>query len=103
MANRLETLKGLVEKNPGDSFSRYALAMELTRGEDYEAAAKEFEELVRRDPDYAAAYFHAGQVLEKLDRPEEARRMYTRGIEVTTRQGNAHARGELEAALALAG
>jgi tetratricopeptide repeat protein len=50
-------------------------------------------------PDYIASYFHAGQTLEKLGRSEEARAIYLRGIEVTTRKGDQHARSELEAAL----
>jgi tetratricopeptide (TPR) repeat protein len=53
------------------------------------------------DPDYAASYFHAGQTLEQLGKLEEARDVYRRGIEVTARKGDQHARSELEGALDL--
>jgi len=62
---------------------------------------EQFRELLAANPNYAAAYFHAGQTLEKLGRVEEARAMYERGIEATTRTGDGHTRSELQAALDL--
>jgi Flp pilus assembly protein TadD len=99
MSNRLEILKSMVEQNPADSFSRYGLAMEYRNTGDLEGAMREFHELQRLNPDYAATYFHAGQTLERLGRIDEAREMYQEGIEVTTRKGDMHARGELQGAL----
>ena len=101
--NRLETLKSLLAAKPGDSFLRYGLAMEYRNTGDLASSTREFQGLLAADPEYAAAYFHAGQTLERLGRLEEARALYRRGIEVTARQGNAHARTELEGALDLLG
>lgn len=102
-STRLEILKNMVAQKPGDSFLRYGLAMEYRNAGDLESATREFEGLIAADPDYAAAYFHAGQTLERLGSIEEARRLYLAGIEVTTRQGNQHARNELQGALDLLG
>ncbi len=99
--NRLEILKNLVAQRPEDSFSRYGLAMEYLNSGNLEQAAAEYRELLRRNPDYAAAYYHGGQALEKLGRIEEARRLYQEGIEATTRLGDLHTRGEIQAALDL--
>jgi tetratricopeptide (TPR) repeat protein len=99
MSNRLEILKSMVEQNPADSFSRYGLAMEYRNIGDLEDAMREFHELRRLNPEYAATYFHAGQTLERLGKIEEAREMYQEGIEVTTRKGDMHARSELQGAL----
>ena len=99
MSNRLEILKSMVAQNPADSFSRYGLAMEYRNTGDLESAMREFHELKRLNPDYAATYFHAGQTLERLGKIDEAREMYEEGIEVTTRKGDMHARGELQGAL----
>jgi tetratricopeptide (TPR) repeat protein len=98
---RLETLKNLVAQNPGDSFTRYGLAMEYRNTGDLEAAVGEFQALMAADPDYAAVYFHGGQTLERLGRIDEARGLYVQGLEVTTRKGDLHARDELRAALEL--
>ncbi|MCC7174684.1 MAG: tetratricopeptide repeat protein [Bryobacterales bacterium] len=97
--SRLEALKRILAQNPADTFARYGLAMEHLKAQDYEQAVAEFEELVRRQPDHAYACFHAGQALEKLGRPEDARRMYRQGIEAADRKGDAHARSELQSEL----
>ncbi len=98
-ANRLETLKTLVEQNPQDTFARYGLAMEYAKAGNFELAVAEYRALLQFNPDYSYAYYHGGQALEKLGRMEDARAMYQRGIEATNRTGDAHARGELESAL----
>ena len=100
---RLEILKSMVAQNPKDSFSRYGLAMEYRNGGDLEGAVREFRELIAVNPDYAYAYFHGGQTLEKLGRLEEAAEMYRSGIESSLRTGDQHARGELQGALDLLG
>ena len=101
MATRLEVLKSMVAQNPGDSFARYGLALELRNGGDLEGAVREFAELRQGNPDYIAGYYHAGQTLERLGRVEEARAVYQEGMGVATRKGDLHARGELETALSL--
>jgi tetratricopeptide (TPR) repeat protein len=101
--SRLEVLKSMVAQNPGDSFARYGLAMEYRGAGDLEAAAVEFQALLAANPDYAGAYFHYGQTLLRAGRKDEAREVYRQGVEVTTRLGNSHARGELEGALELLG
>jgi Flp pilus assembly protein TadD len=101
--SRLEILKQLLSQNPKDSFARYGVAMELAREGDFERAAAEFRTLIENDAGYIAAYFHGGQALEKLGRIDEARAMYTAGVEVCTGAGNVHARSQMQAALDLLG
>jgi Tfp pilus assembly protein PilF len=76
-------------------------AMELVNSGNHGEAAQAFEELIAADPAYAAAYFHGGQTYEKLGRAEQARSIYHRGIEATTKSGDLHTRSELQAALDL--
>jgi tetratricopeptide (TPR) repeat protein len=73
--------------------------MELVKGGELESAVAEFRALIEHNPNYAAAYFHGGQVLEKLGDVEQARAFYEKGIEVTSRTGDGHTRSELQAAL----
>ena|SRR5215469_4876466 len=101
--NRLEILKTMVAQNPTDSFSRYGLAMEYANSGSLEQAVTEYESLLSFNPDYAAAYYHGGQALEKLGRTDDARRMYGRGLEATRRTGDAHTHSELQAALDILG
>jgi Tfp pilus assembly protein PilF len=62
---------------------------------------REYRDLLQNDQSYAAAYYHGGQALEKLGRLEEAREMYEKGIEVTSRSGDLKTRNELQAAVDL--
>jgi tetratricopeptide (TPR) repeat protein len=102
-STRLDILKSMVAQNPSDSFSRYGLAMEYRNGGDLEGAMREFRELIAVNPDYAYAYFHGGQTLERLGRLDEAGEMYRAGIESAVRTGDQHAKGELQGALDLLG
>ena len=97
--NRLEILLNMIANNPQDSFARYGLAMEYANSGDLERAVAEYRTLIGFNPDYSAAYFHGGQALEKLGRVEEAREVYEKGIEATSRTGDQHTRSELQAAL----
>jgi len=89
----------MVAQNPADAFARYGLAMELVKGGELASAVSEFRALLEHNPNYAAAYFHGGQVLEKLGDVEQARQLYEKGIQVTGRTGDQHTRSELQAAL----
>jgi tetratricopeptide (TPR) repeat protein len=102
-AERLESLKRMVEQNPGDSFLRYALAIEYRNAGDLERAVGEFRALLATNPEYGPAYYQGGQTLERLGRLGEAREMYREGVALTTRKGDQHARGEMQAALDLLG
>ena len=89
----------MVGQDPNNTFARYGLAMEYSNSGDFNQALAEFQTLLQRDENYAAAYYHGGQALEKLGRLGEARAMYEKGIEITTRKGDLHTRSEIEAAL----
>ena len=99
MTNRTEALKAMVAQDPANAFARYGLAMELANTGQLESAVGEFRTLLEHNPNYAAAYFHGGQVLEKLGDVEQARRLYEKGIDVTGRTGDRHTQSELQAAL----
>ena len=103
MSGRIDSLKSLIEQDPGNSRFRYMLAMELVNSGDQEGAVQAFTDLIAADPNYSAAYFQGAQTLEKLGRVEQARQIYLRGIEAATRTGDMHTRGELQAALDMLG
>jgi tetratricopeptide (TPR) repeat protein len=97
--SRLEMLEEFVRQRPSDAFSHYGLAMEYMNAGRHQDALEAFSKLLAFKPDYTAAYYHAGVLLGKLERIEEARQMLTRGMEVAARNGDFHTRGEMEEAL----
>ena len=98
---RIDTLKNMLEQDPGNSFARYGLAMEYVNGGLFAEAVAEFRALIAGNADYAAAYYHGGQALEKSGNIEEARELYEKGIEAAERIGDGHTRSELQGALDL--
>ena len=96
---RLEFLRETLALKPDDTFARYALALELAGSEKPEGAWEHFEYLLSRQPEYSATYYQAGMFLARQGRRKEARAIFSKGIELTARQGNLHAQSELQRAL----
>lgn len=98
--DRVATFQSFIARSPRDPFPRYGLAMELRSRGDLAAAWQTFEALLAEFPAYVPAYLMAGQTLVALGRREDAASVYRTGIDHAAASGNAHARGELEGALA---
>ncbi len=98
---RIEALKGFLDEDPKDSFSRYALAMEYVKLGNLDDAVREFETVASNDTDYVATYYQLAKAYEMAGQPEDAERTYRQGIAVATRVGDQHASEELAAALEL--
>jgi tetratricopeptide (TPR) repeat protein len=98
--DRLAMLRQMATAKPEDPFPKYGLAMELRKRGEAGQAREVFEQLVEEHPDYVPTYLMFGGLLVELGDKARAAEIYARGIEVATRSGNAHAAGELDAALA---
>ncbi|MEO8514675.1 MAG: tetratricopeptide repeat protein [Ignavibacteria bacterium] len=98
-SSRIDNLKGMLETDPNDTFARYALGLEYMSSNEYENAKDIFEELKTLDPNYAATYYQLGKTYEQLGDESEARKIYEKGIFVTTSQSDFHTKEELEQAL----
>lgn len=92
-------LEQFVEKNPGDAFARYGLAMECVNENDFCAAEAHFQQLVAAHPDYVAAYYQFGRMLSARNRTKEARKILAEGVTRAAKAGDAHARDEMQTAL----
>lgn len=97
--DRIEQLRKFIEAQPDQPFPRYALALELKGKGDAAAAAVEMRELLRRAPDYLAAYLIYGMLLQALGRNDEARETFRSGQELARRKPDTHALSELTTAL----
>ena len=96
---RIESFRSFVARSPDDAFARYSLAMALRSAGRLEEAVAEFEETVRRRPEYVPTYLMLGQVLEGLGRADGARDAYEKGVEAARRAGDGHAQAEIGGAL----
>jgi thioredoxin-like negative regulator of GroEL len=101
--SRREKIEAMLAEEPGDTFLRYSLAMELDKEGDHDASLARFAELTHDHPPYVPAFFMTGQQLVRLGRISEARESLRTGIEAARAQGDAHAAGEMSEFLASLG
>jgi Tfp pilus assembly protein PilF len=97
--DRIAQLRTFVEARPTEPFPRYALALELKGKGDVASAVVELQELLRRTPDYLAAYLQLGLLLQTLGRNGDARATLSSGQELASRKGDTHTLSELTSAL----
>lgn len=92
-------LEEFVAQDPNDSFSRYALALELEKEGGAQEAVPHLREVIARDAGYVPAYHQLGRLLAQTGFVDDARDTYRRGIEVATASGDQRARSEMQEAL----
>jgi predicted Zn-dependent protease len=97
--SRREKLELFLNRNPNDAFSRYGIALECLREGDLAAAEAHFKSLLESNPDYVPGYQMYAQTLAQHNRAAEAKSLLTKGIAAAHRQGNQHARSEMEGLL----
>jgi thioredoxin-like negative regulator of GroEL len=94
-------IEDLLREDPDDSFTRYALALELEKEERVEEAILEFQEVATRDPGYVPVYYQLGRVLARAGRIDEAREVYARGVQAARSANDDKTRAEIQEALEL--
>ena len=96
MPSRRESLLKFLEQDPSDSFTRYAIALEfISEGNTFEGE-RYLRQTIERDEEYIPAYHQLGQLYAREERNDEAIKAYTDGIAAAIRQGDAHARSEMQ-------
>ena len=96
---RLDDMLAFVEKDPDDSFARYAVALELRSLKRIDEAVEQLVELRRREPSYGATYYQLGELYAMSDRIDDAREAFRAGVDVARAAGDRHTQSELEVAL----
>jgi tetratricopeptide (TPR) repeat protein len=100
MANaRIEQLKEILEMDPKNILTRYALGMEYSGAGQTDDAVTTFRQLLAINPDYANAYFMGAQALQAAERSDEAKQWLSDGIAAAKRSNNRHAESEMQAML----
>jgi predicted Zn-dependent protease len=100
---RRQKLEEFLAQNPNDAFTRYGIALECLREGDLPGAEQHFKTLLQANPDYVPGYQMYAQTLAQNDRAEEAKALLNQGIAAASRQGNQHARSEMEGLLSQLG
>ena len=93
---RIKALRELLAKDPDDSFSRYALALEYVGLGEPKNAIAALEDLLKRDARYVAAYHQLGRLYSKTNNTAGAKKIYRQGIELATETNDLHEKTEME-------
>jgi Tfp pilus assembly protein PilF len=97
--SKIKQLARQIKNNPGDSFSKFALALEFQKEGEFKNARILFEDILSSDPDYVGVYYHLGKLYETLDRLNDAKELYEKGINVAGKQKETRTKKELNEAL----
>lgn len=98
MSKRIEQLRQMLAKTPGDPFLLYGMSLELKKAGDLRGALDYLDRTLALDAGYLYAYYQKGQVLETVGQPDDAKAAYDAGIERARAAGGAKALGELSGA-----
>lgn len=101
--SRRHKIEQMLADDPGDTFLRYSLAMELDKEGSHEESLAKFAELTCDAPPYVPAYFMSAQQLARLGRANDARTILRDGIEAARAQHDHHAAAEMSEFLASLG
>ena len=96
--SRLQQLLAFYADDPHDAFTIYALATEY-RASDPQKAMEYYQTLLDEHPEYVGTYYHAGKLLAQLEKPDEAEKVFRKGLQVSRKAGQMHAASELQQAL----
>tara|TARA_R100001143_G_scaffold63588_2_gene72825 strand:- start:82657 stop:82992 length:336 start_codon:yes stop_codon:yes gene_type:complete len=97
--NKIKSLALNLKKNPADSFSKFALALELLKTNEVSKARILFESVRKQDPGYLGVYYHLGKLYEGMGLYREAFQSYSDGIVLAEKQDNRRTISELKEAL----
>ncbi|MTI87468.1 MAG: hypothetical protein FH748_05815 [Balneolaceae bacterium] len=99
MASRVSKLASAIKENPDDSFSKFALALELLKVDEVQKARRLFENIRHNDPGYTGVYYHLAKLYVEIGENKKALKTYKEGIAIAEEQNDAHSKSELAEAL----
>lgn len=101
MAERLQQIHKMLEKEPNDTFLLYGLGMEYKKAGEWDKALESFNRVTQLDPMYCYAYHQRGLVYEAQGNFPAAKQAYQEGMAAAEKKGDLHAREEIAGALAM--
>jgi tetratricopeptide (TPR) repeat protein len=97
--SRIDKLKDFLAADPADSFTRYAIALEYGKDENFPKAIAALEELREFDPDYVPLYYMLAGYYREMGDLANAEAIYHEGIKKAQAANDLHAMSELQSAL----
>ncbi|MBI4850750.1 MAG: tetratricopeptide repeat protein [Acidobacteria bacterium] len=87
-AERLASLKALLEEDPNDAFVHYGIADAYYKLGELESCIEHVEKYLKLADDEGAVYRIWGHALLRLERMDEARQAFEKGVEAAERHNH---------------
>lgn len=97
--NKISRLAKNIQQDPSDTFSKFALALELLKEDHVEKAQLLFEAILKQDPDYLGVYYHLGKLYQRRQMFSLAKEMFGKGIQLAEKKNETRTKSELSEAL----
>jgi Flp pilus assembly protein TadD len=94
--DRIAEFREVLDLMPEDPVVRFGLAGAYLDAGQPESAVAEYREAIRLKPDYSAAYRGLGRSLERVERLDEAKAVYAKGLDVAAQNGDLQTKKEIE-------
>jgi Flp pilus assembly protein TadD len=98
-SSRIEALRRMAERNPGDPRPRFGLALEYEKAGRWEDVVHELRTYLELTEDEGNAWGRLGAALRRLGRLNEADEAYRTGMEAARKHGHPSMASELESEL----
>ena len=89
----------MLERDPNDTFLLYGIALEHKKLGDAKQAIEYLDRVIAADAGYCYAYHQKGLVYESTGDVQAAKSANRAGVDAATKNGDEHARSEIQAAL----
>lgn len=102
MANnehKISQLARSIQKDPTDTFSKFALALELIKVNRVEKARILFEAILKQDPEYLGVYYHLGKLYQRRGLYNEAETLFRDGVKLAEKKNELRTKSELSEAI----
>lgn len=96
---KISRLAKNIQKDPEDTFSKFALALELLKDDHVKRAQLLFESILKQDPDYLGVYYHLGKLYQSREMYSQAEEMFKEGLSVADKKKDIRTKSELTEAL----
>lgn len=93
---RIAVLRKMAEAKPDDPRPRFGLALEFEKAGRWDDVVQTLHDYLQRADDEGNAWGRLGAALRHLDRDDEAKEAYRKGVEAATRHGHPTMAGEFE-------
>ena len=95
----MQQIRQMLVSEPEDEFLNYALALELEKEGLVSEAIRTIESILLKNENYTGGYYKLGNLYEQNGQKQRAIEIYRKGMDVSKRQKESKAFGELNEAL----